>query len=87
MVALRGRFLAAGAQEPDTRVPPGYALFVATLDPQPGTPSLDEWIAEVGEEEVAATIRASIQDIESGTTPGFTDKDSFLAYLQRPRHG
>ena len=74
-------------KSPDTGLPPGYAWFVATLDPQPGTPSLDEWIAEVGEEEVAATIRTSIQDIESGTTPGFTDKDSFLAYLRRPRHG
>ena len=60
---------------------------VSALDPQPGTPSLDQWIAEVGEEEVAATIRASIQDIESGTTPGFTDKDSFVAYLRRPRQG
>jgi hypothetical protein len=59
---------------------------MTALDPKPGTPSLDEWIAEVGEEEVATAIRASIQDIENGTTPGFTDKDSFLAYLQRARH-
>ena len=63
------------------------ALVVSALDPQPRTPLLDEWIAEVDEEEVAATIRASIQDIESGTTPGFTDKDSFLAYFRRARHG
>ncbi len=59
---------------------------MAALDPQPGTPPLDEWMADVGEEEVAATIRASIQDIETGTTPGFKDKDSFLAYLRRARH-
>ncbi len=58
---------------------------MAAVDPQSGTPSLDEWIADVGEEEVAAAIGASIKDIENGTTPGFTDKESFLAYLKRPR--
>ncbi len=62
---------------PTLTLPPVTLRFVSALDPQPGTPSLDQWIAEVGDEEVAATIRASIQDIESGTTPGFTDKDSF----------
>ena len=59
---------------------------MAALDPQPDTPSLDAWIAEVGEEEVAAASRVWIQDIETGATPGFTDKDSFLAYLRRARH-
>jgi len=53
------------------------------LDRQGSTPSLDEWIAEVGEDEVVAVVRDAMRDIEAGTTPGFTDKASFTAYLQR----
>ncbi len=48
-----------------------------------GTPSLDEWVAEVGEEQVAATVKHAIHDIESGATPGFDDKQAFLAYIER----
>ena len=47
------------------------------------TPSLDEWVAEVGEEQVAATVKRAIHDIESGATPGFEDKQAFLAYIER----
>lgn len=47
------------------------------------TPSLDEWVAEVGEEEVAATVKRAIHDIKSGATPGFDDKKAFLKYTER----
>ncbi len=47
------------------------------------TPSLDEWVAEVGEEQVAATVKHAIQDIGSGATPGFDDKQAFLKYIER----
>jgi len=49
-------------------------------------PQLEEWIAEVGEEEVAATVRAAVADIADGTTPGFTDQEAFAAYMARRRH-
>jgi hypothetical protein len=47
------------------------------------TPLLDEWIAEVGEEQVVASVRTAIQAIEDGTIPGFTDKQALLAYIGR----
>lgn len=47
------------------------------------TPLLDEWIAEVGEEQVVAAVRTAIQAIEDGTIPGFTDKQALLAYIGR----
>jgi hypothetical protein len=47
------------------------------------TPSLDEWIADVGEEAVDATVKTAMQEIEGGATPGFSDKDAFLAYIGR----
>ena len=59
--------------------------LMASPQEQTGTPSLDEWIAEVGEEEVVAVVKASVRDIENGTTPGFTDKEAFSAYVGRGR--
>jgi len=47
---------------------------------------LDEWIGEVGEEEVAASVRAAVADIADGTTPGFTDQGAFAAYMARSAH-
>jgi hypothetical protein len=46
-------------------------------------PLLDEWIADVGEEAVAAAVRAAVHDIEDGTIPGFSDKQALLAYMGR----
>ena len=47
------------------------------------TPLLEEWIAEVGEGQVSAAVRAAIRSIEDGTVPGFTDKEALLAYIGR----
>ena len=47
------------------------------------TPPLEEWIAEVGEGQVSAAVRAAIRSIEDGTVPGFTDKEALLAYIGR----
>jgi len=44
---------------------------------------LEEWIAEVGEGQVSAAVRAAIRSIEDGTVPGFTDKEALLAYIGR----
>jgi hypothetical protein len=47
------------------------------------TPLLEEWIAEIGEEQVSAAVLAAIRSIEDGTVPGFTDRESLLAYIGR----
>jgi len=47
------------------------------------TPLLEEWIAEIGEGQVSAAVRAAIRSIEDGTVPGFTDKEALLAYIGR----
>ena len=47
------------------------------------TPPLEEWIAEVGEGQVSAAVRAAIRSTEDGTVPGFTDKEALLAYIGR----
>ena len=51
--------------------------------PVPPLSPLDEWIAEVGEEGVAAVIAETRQQIADGLIPSFTDKEQFLAYIQR----
>ena len=51
--------------------------------PNAAESALDEWIAEVGEEGVAATIEEARRQIEAGLVPSFTDKEQFLAYIQR----
>jgi hypothetical protein len=52
---------------------------------RPDTPLLDEWIAEVGEAEVAATVRNTIRAIEDGLLPGHTDADALLQYWNSRR--
>ncbi len=47
------------------------------------TPSLDAWIAEVGEEQVAAILRDERHRCDEGEYPGFTDSASLLAYWNR----
>jgi hypothetical protein len=49
----------------------------------PAGSALDEWIAEVGEEGVAVAVETARQQIADGLIPGFTDKEQFLAYIQR----
>ena len=44
---------------------------------------LDEWIAEVGEAEVASTVRATVRAIEDGLLPGHTDAASLLQVLEQ----
>jgi hypothetical protein len=53
--------------------------------PSPAESALDEWIAEVGEEGVAATIAETHQQIADGSLPGFTDMEQFWAYIERRR--
>ncbi len=43
--------------------------------------ALDDWIAEVGEKQVAVEVNDMMKAVEAGLLPGFTDKESFLAYL------
>jgi len=50
-------------------------------------PLLDDWISELGEAQVVVFVKAAIQAIENGTTPGFTDKEALLAYIGRQRSG
>lgn len=47
------------------------------------TSPLDDWIAKVGEEGVAAAIEEARRQIADGLIPSFTDKEQFLAYIQR----
>jgi hypothetical protein len=51
----------------------------------PAGSALDEWIAEVGEEGVAAVVEEARRQIEDGSTPGFTDMEQFWAYIDRRR--
>ena len=46
-------------------------------------PPLDDWIAEIGEEAVAEIITEAHREIAEGSIPSFTDKEQFLAYIQR----
>ena len=48
-------------------------------------PLLDEWRAEVGDEEVAAAVRVARAQIADGSLRGFSDKGEFLDYIQGPR--
>jgi len=57
---------------------------MASEDQSP-TPLLDEWIAEVGEEQVAATMRAAADEVRNGTARDLIDKDAYLAYAARRR--
>ena len=41
---------------------------------------LEEWRAEVGDEEIARIVRAVRDDAAAGVLPAFTDKEALLAY-------
>jgi hypothetical protein len=44
----------------------------------------DEWVTDQGGPEAVAAIVAGVQrEVEAGVLPGFTDKETFLAYLRR----
>ena len=66
------------------------AVALVLMDERPdkaSTPLLDDWIAEQGEEQVVAAVKAAVQAIEDGTTPGFTDKAALLEYIGRRAPG
>ncbi len=46
------------------------------------TPLLDEWLAEVGDDGVAAAVDAARAQITDGSLRGLSDKDELLEYLQ-----
>lgn len=46
------------------------------------TPLLDEWLAEVGYDGVAAAVDSARAQITDGSLRGFSDKDELLEYLQ-----
>jgi hypothetical protein len=55
-----------------------------TAGSDPATmPLLDDWIGEVGEDQVVGDVHAAVEAIAEGTTPGFTDKEALLAYIGR----
>jgi len=60
---------------------------MTTGSDQVATPLLDDWIGEVGEERVVQAVKAAVQAIEDGITPGFTDKQALLAYIGRHASG
>lgn len=49
------------------------------------TPLLDEWRAEVGDEAVAAAVKAAEVQIAEGSLRGFSAKEQLLAYLKASR--
>jgi hypothetical protein len=49
------------------------------------TPLLDEWRAQLGDEDVAAVVRRARDQIASGSLPGFSDKLGFLDYVRELR--
>jgi hypothetical protein len=81
-----GRAPCAQARTGLTVVAGVAAVALALMDERQrrvSTPLLDEWIAAEGEEQVVAAVKAAIQAIEDGTTPGFTDKAALLEYIGR----
>jgi hypothetical protein len=52
-------------------------------DDRAPTSPLDDWIAEVGEEAIAAIIAETRKQIAEGSIPSFTDKEQFLSYIRR----
>jgi len=57
---------------------------MASEDPSP-MPLLDEWIAEVGEDEVEAIVRAGLAEVENGTARDLIDKDAYAAWAAGQR--
>ena len=53
-----------------------------------GRPSLlDEWRAEVGDEEIARIVAQARREAEDGSAPSFTDRDSLLAHWRKLADG
>ena len=48
-------------------------------------PLLDEWIADVGEAEVEAVIRAGLAEAENGTAHDLIDEDAYAAWMAGQR--
>jgi hypothetical protein len=46
------------------------------------TPRLNEWRAEVGDEAVAAAVKAARAQITDGSLRGFSDKDELREHLR-----
>ncbi len=44
-------------------------------------PLLDDWIAEVGEDEVETIIRAGLADVENGTARDLIDELAYAAWV------
>jgi hypothetical protein len=63
------------------------ACAMSTGSDQSETPLLDDWIAEVGAEQVVAAIKGAVEQIDGGAIPGFTDKQALLAYIGRHASG
>jgi len=57
---------------------------MASENPSP-MPLLDDWIAEVGEDEVEAIIRAGLAEVGSGTARDLIDKDAYAAWVAGQR--
>jgi hypothetical protein len=47
---------------------------------------LEEWRAEVGDEEIARIVRAARDDAAAGALSAFADKEALLAYWNGRRH-
>lgn len=56
-----------------------------TSEGQSPTPLLDEWIAEVGEEQVAAMMKGAADEVRNGTVQDLIDKDAYAVYAARRR--
>lgn len=57
---------------------------MASKDQSP-TPLLDEWITEVGDEQVAAIMKGAADEIRNGTARDLIGKDAYAAYVARRR--
>ncbi|MDQ2727933.1 MAG: hypothetical protein M3Y91_08755 [Actinomycetota bacterium] len=42
---------------------------------------LDDWRAEVGDDEIARIVEATRRDADTGVLPGFIDRAALLAHL------
>lgn len=70
------------ARVPDPKSPTSLSSLVPVASELPSPMSLlDEWIAEVGEQEVAATMRAAADEVSNGTARDLIDKDAYAAYM------
>ena len=57
---------------------------MASEDPSP-MPLLDDWIAEVGEDEVEEIIRAGLAEVENGTARDLIDMAAYAAWVAGQR--